>query len=583
MACTNGSQKKPSAPDYTFLSSGDIVCDLYGLSSTMCEYVRGGFGATPNVLVDLNDLCSKPPVEFPPFTFAELINPARFIGKVIDSVKAQKWNEFCECKAPPPEPPPYNGAQCRNEYFVNFIRSNGSASYREVGCFGPIRFAQMLEESTGFGAPFDRAYNLVVGCTNPYEGYREIVTRFFAGYSAYGNQARFTSIEPATSAPDNCGDAEPTQPPTPQPDPTPPPPPLPPNAPPPPPPPHCKGCPAPPAGEKGDTGATGATGATGQKGDKGDKGDTGSKGDTGNVGAKGDKGDVGAVGATGIAGNKGDKGDKGDVGISGANGRDGIPGSDGANGRDGLPGERGERGEPGLSIKGDKGDKGDTGSSGSDGEVEFEPVTVTYSDCNAAGELVERSISFQVIKGAEGSTKQLYTSLFSAMGSLEASVCKVTKSIDSLDLNVGIPLAGWERSTAVNTVLYFNDSRSTAKGVGRYICIPEPNNQEILEWAATDPEWLTGNWHYYTQYLTSKGAKISSFSVSFEKSVEQQNILKSFTNYPLTSIYFDSTPRMLQNKRELQLRLKRVTYFPGTIGQEGQQEGNVIFTNPLMR
>ena len=583
MACTFGTQKKPSSPDYTFLSSGDIVCDLYGLNSTMCEYVRGGFGATPNMLVDVNDLCSKPPVSFPPFTFAELLNPTAFIGKVIDSVKAQKWNDLCECKSPPPEPPPFSGGQCACSLYgieveiYNFAVGGRWDSLNPQNVFGAITGVTLEFDATDGDTVyvFCRGY-ANEGCIAPVK--RRLYRTGNPNQSFY-NQVRVKSIT-LRSGSNNCGDPPGNQSPPPNPDPTPPPPPLPPGAPPPPPPPHCKGCPPSPPGEKGDTGATGATGA---KGDKGDKGDTGSKGDTGNDGAKGEPGDVGAVGATGVAGDKGDKGDKGDAGIPGTNGRDGLPGSDGAMGRDGLPGIQGERGDPGLSIKGDKGDKGDTGSSGSNAEVEFEPVTVTYSDCNAGGELVERSVSFQVIKGAEGSTKQLYTSLFSAMGSLEASVCKVTNSIDTLDLNVGIPLAGWERSTAVNTVLYFNDSRSTAKGVGRYICIPEPNNQEILEWAATDPEWLTGNWHYYTQYLTSKGAKISSFSVSFEKSVEQQNILKSFTNYQPTSIYFDSTPRMLQNKRELQLRLKRVTYFPGTIGQEGQQEGNVIFTNPLMR
>lgn len=583
MACTNGSKKKPSAPDYTFLSSGDLMCSLYGLNSDMCAYVRGGLGAIPNAFVDVNDLCSIPPPDVSSFSIGDLLNPAGFINKAVEIAKASKWSEFCECIAPPPEPPPFKGGQCAGvQYIFNYkgIDSGGNeyTSAQRVS-YGPLDTKNVYTPNAS-GANSLQQFIIFSRDNLGGQIQETAATQYFNPTSSIKPYSYLDVIRRLDGLPDNCGDPSGNQPPPPDPDPLPPPPQLPPGAPPPPPPPHCKGCPAPPAGEKGDTGATGATGATGQKGDKGD---TGSKGDPGNDGATGAKGDTGVAGASGIAGVKGDRGEPGTPGSPGINGIDGRDGSNGSNGNDGATGAKGDTGERGLSIVGEKGDKGDTGSSGRDAEVEFEPVTVTYSDCNAAGELVERSVSFQVIKGAEGSTKQLYASLFSAVGSLEASVCKVTKSIDTLDLNVGIPLAAWERSTAVNTVLYFNDSRSTAKGIGRYICIPEPNNQKILEWAATDPEWLTGNWHYYTQYLTSKGAKISSFSVSFEKSVVQQNILKSFTNYQPTSIYFDSTPRMLQNKRELQLRLKRVTYFPGTIGQEGQQEGNVIFTNPLMR
>jgi hypothetical protein len=105
--------------------------------------------------------------------------------------------------------PGFSGGQCQTEYFVNFVHTNGRVEYRNQGCFGPIRFINVQEKNTGFGAPFDRAWYIVVGCTNPYQGYKQIVTDFFAGYSVYGNQQKFTSIEIAVNAPDNCGNPNP--------------------------------------------------------------------------------------------------------------------------------------------------------------------------------------------------------------------------------------------------------------------------------------------------------------------------------------------------------------------------------------
>lgn len=579
MACTNGSQKKSTSPDIAILTVGEIICGLYGESSLFCQYSKGGLGdIIPNAIFDVNAFCGSEPPAIPSISITDFFGTG-WVEKAISAAKNSKWSEYCECKLPPPEPPPFSGGQCNCvKYIVNAtIRFNdGSTRNIQNTLWGEV-ISVRCATAGGNGACqptyLCRGFTFNSTVCNTLKEYS---AASFAGGSQTGSPPTIaiTSISRLDGTADTCGDPPGRQPPAPNPT-IPPPPSYPDNLPPPPPPPQCKVCPSIPGaqGEKGDTGEKG------EKGDKGDTGVKGDKGDKGDAGIQGIQGERGADGNRGVTGDKGEKGDKGDAGLPGVDGRDGLPGSDGNPGRDGLPGERGERGEPGLSIKGDKGDRGEQGIPGEDAKVEFDTVLVSYDDCTPGGELVSKSITFQVIKGDDGSTYDLYRELFQTLGGIDSQLCTIRGAMETLDLNIGVPMRGYEIPMPQCTVLYFNDTRTSKQGIGRYVNIPNPNNEEILKWAETDPLWQTGNWYVYTQYLTSRGAKVANYANDYETANQQQRILETFTNFTPGQIYHRGAPREVTQKLELQLRLKRVTYFPGILGQAGNEPGEVLFVN----
>ena len=287
--------------------------------------------------------------------------------------------------------------------------------------------------------------------------------------------------------------------------------------------------------------APGPSGPPGPPGPKGDKGDAGEQG------PKGDKGDAGEQGPPGPQGNKGDvgevgpKGDKGDAGVTGP--------------------------------KGDKGDKGE------DAEVEFENANVNTVVCDVFGNPIVQNIVIPVISSRLGSTAPLFSALFDAIVHVSEDACKLRKEVRELDLNVGIPLSNFEMQSGECSVLYFNDARTSENGIGRYVQVPFPDNFRIIQWAETDPHWYTGRFYSYVQLVNSYGPKAATYAPSPQIAIQQLALLKSFIRDDRRILHAEGKPREVTAKKELHLRLKRVTYFPEGNNTDGRESGNVIYTN----
>ena len=559
MACPDGYQKKGGLPDYFWVNYTSVLCSSYGEDSLNCNLAKyNPANYIPFGLLYLPSFCAQGP---PPAInlIPDSYNPISVAQTLADIVLAQIFPDVCECIPPPPEPPPFPGGQCpcasylvraRIFYYADDPPTQPVTASQEIEYWGEISGARLVD-APGFGDGIPRK-NIQVQArgTPPGECLSEPIwmNHFLSGYpNAY--DARIVSIRKTDGSADECGDLPGEQPPPPEPEPPPPPPPPPPELPDlPPPPPELPGPQGPP-GEKGDTGEKGEKGDTGAQGPPGEKGDTGEKGEKGDTGEKGERGD------------------------------DGEPGQPGPQGPPGVgsQGPPGEQGPPGPA--GEKGEKGDTGLPGEGAEVEFEQVSVERVICNASGEPIEQSVTFSVISGDNGSTADLYQQLFGQLLDLTSSVCEIKKGLDTLDLNVGIPMRGYDFDTGECCVLYFNDQRTSKLGIGRYIAVPMPDLDAIMNWANADPDWLTGSWYSYIQYRNSQGPKVACYAPSSEIASVQLAVLRSFVRREIGEIYHLGQPRIVAEKQELELKLKRVTYFPSGLEKAGRQEGNVIFTS----
>jgi hypothetical protein len=212
--------------------------------------------------------------------------------------------------------------------------------------------------------------------------------------------------------------------------------------------------------------------------------------------------------------------------------------------------------------------------------IEFTEVGIEVTDLGACGSEVVRTVSLPMLKGENGTQELLYRTIFTSMNAITAKLQNLDCSISSMDLNVGIPLRGYEADTAECCVIYFNDQRTGKQGIGRYTVIPVPNVPALIGWGAGDPFWSTGNWYTYAQYDGSKGAKIAVFGNSAGTAEQQLETLLTLTKLPSERLYFRGKPRETSSKSELLLRVKRITFFPSAKEKSGRQQGEVVFTNP---
>lgn len=587
MPCPNGSEPKPTSPPNFIIPVGDVICAMYGADSIMCQYLRGGLGQIiPNIWVNTSEFCNSPPNA--PDSLSIFDFPTGWTGKVVDLAKSQKWDTYCRCKGGGP-------VRC-------WVANIDPGTRYEASHYFCASQVEIRAFARGF-APYADGVNAFVQSIGA-ESYYDNLTSLEFGtpeqpippplYNVQGDcQFCGGSIPPGTPPPPPV--PGPNDPPLPPPGdgyPPAPPPSLPPDLPPPPPPPHCIECPpgapgAPGApgvkGDKGDAGAVGPrglpglngekgdTGAIGFKGDKGDAGEagaTGAAGESGVAGAPGADGAVGPAGATGAIGASGPKGDTGAPGPVGMSGSDGAPGLDGAIGPTGPQGERGI-----IGPQGEKGDKGE------DAVIEWEKVTLTRSYCNAQGETVEVPITFDVLRSESGSAAAAYTNLFLALGEAVDNLCELKEELKHLDLCSGTPMRGIDQDTGECAVLYFNDARTTKQGIGRYIIVPHPKQSEIIAWAETDPIWQTGQWYTYEQYRSSQGPKVATFGSTDEVANQQLSLLRSFVRDDIGGSHLVGEPRLVSEKLQLQLRLKRVSYYTSSAERAGRQPGTVWYTN----
>ena len=533
MNCPNGSRPKSGYSGYQWFSVSDA---LGGCETAVVPWWCNFVFSLSNWAEDVNTFCSSPPPNPDDYSlipdFFQGDYGAQVIPRLKAYVRAWHWSKYCECSP----------SEVSNCWFWSTGGSqgncqlDGNASY--AGVFGALS-AQLEVRPPGSNSNFPDCSHFYLKA-NGVSMYPDWWFGVAGGVSpilrlATQEEVNRYGCRPLTFPPG-------TPPPTPEPTPvpTPDPPELPPGIPTPPPPPGRAG----PQGPKGDIGPIGPQGL---KGDKGDKGDAGDKGD------KGDKGDVGAIGPTGSVGEPGPRGEPGLPGLNGANGRDGEPGA--------------------MGAKGDKGDKGESG------EVEIEQINISLATCDNGGDLTERVVTVPVLKGTNGSTANLYITLFDALLEANENICSLAKKVESLDLNVGIPMRGYESDTGECVVLYFNDARGNKLGIGRYLQVPYPDQQKVLDWCQTDPEWFTGSWYAYAQFKSSQGPKIANYASTPKIAEQQLNILLGMIREDSPTIYHLGSPRLVADKQQLILRLKRATYFPEGLEKAGRQPGTVIFTN----
>lgn len=161
MGCTQGSQKKPSAPDSFFVSPLD-----YG-TANIPAFLITTYAAAVEFIPDTGLFCASAPPEVIDYTPADLLNPLGLRQKIIDAVKAQKWFEYCECSgnsAPQEgcgrylitfEPLPPQGSNC------SFRPANLPAQTRQVQVPGNfnIRRGLFYGEDPAFFCPYDLVFS----------------------------------------------------------------------------------------------------------------------------------------------------------------------------------------------------------------------------------------------------------------------------------------------------------------------------------------------------------------------------------------------------------------------------------------
>lgn len=91
MACTNGSQKKSSAPNSAWLSTS------YGQDDIVSQ-IANRLWIQPSFFLDnIPAFCSVEPPPVEDFSSSDFLNPAVFLAKMINNAKALAWYDFCEC------------------------------------------------------------------------------------------------------------------------------------------------------------------------------------------------------------------------------------------------------------------------------------------------------------------------------------------------------------------------------------------------------------------------------------------------------------------------------------------------------
>ena len=141
-------------------------------------------------------------------------------------------------------------------------------------------------------------------------------------------------------------------------------------------------------------------------------------------------------------------------------------------------------------------------------------------------------------------------------------------------------MSSYEKYTAHCVILYFNDARTDKKGDGRYLQIPNPNTDTILQWANLNNEYNPGSYMAYTQYQHTRGVKIQVFGNTAESADQMRNLLETFTNFKSEELYFRAPARLCTPKLELKLKLVRITLFPDNSRQkDGRKLGTILWEN----
>lgn len=325
MTCTNGTQKKDSAPDTAIVSAADINCGIYGQDSFICAMAQATAASyiPAGIIPDVSAFCAAgPPAPVTAWDITDFTNPVALAAKLIDIAFQQVFNDLCECVPLPPDVPGgqcdgvgYNVnvvALCRN--FPNPADPTGS-DYECTYTFsdtGPISF---VVPSLLVGGLTPTVPGPPLGVAGPNVGSTlrtPVSGTDSAGDRFTGNNQVISIISGSFSRidgqPDNCGDAPGTQEP---------------SDPPVTPPPENSGnppaddVPQPPAGPEGPQGPQGNTGDTGPEGPPGP---TGPAGDTGPQGLEGPQGPAGPEGPQGPEGSPGADGDEGPPGPAGDEG-----------------------------------------------------------------------------------------------------------------------------------------------------------------------------------------------------------------------------------------------------------------------
>jgi hypothetical protein len=175
----------------------------------------------------------------------------------------------------------------------------------------------------------------------------------------------------------------------------------------------------------------------------------------------------------------------------------------------------------------------------------------------------------QVIKGTEA----LNITYFSELYETGRNVC------EGGDLCVGIPMSGYDDDTYPQCVLYFNDRKTTKRGIGRYLVIPRPNIPAVLAIADNFPSYTPGQFYAYSQWYSSKGVKIAAHGQSAIQARTICDRLKSLSLMPPDKLFVDAPGREVARGQNLELHLRRITTFDDNkLLKNGRNSGNEIWS-----
>lgn len=253
MACTNGWEKRPEAPETDIIATSDLVCAVYGEDTFVCQYVRAtGANYIPgSIIPSVSAFCAAGPPP-PPTTIdaTDFVNPAAIVGKILAIARSQKFPALCQCI---PFPPEDMTGQCDALYILGVdYQPGGINPTNPAETEAPGQFLGPVSNFRRQSSPNGQQWEWLVDTVGQADVFLGAVFK-----TSFPDPQGVLTARRVDGLPDDCGPGEE------EPDPAPTPPPEPPNS----PPQENVQRPAPgPEGPAGPAGPAGADGAAGPAG-----------------------------------------------------------------------------------------------------------------------------------------------------------------------------------------------------------------------------------------------------------------------------------------------------------------------------
>lgn len=203
--------------------------------------------------------------------------------------------------------------------------------------------------------------------------------------------------------------------------------------------------------------------------------------------------------------------------------------------------------------------------------VDYSEMTdIVYNDGNCNGGIWEDNL---VSRSVPKLLEPILAPLFENLARTRKEVCEKEEA-----KIIGLPLPYYETNTSRCATLYYGFSPPRGVTVGRYLNIPNPNLDLLIEEAKDIPPYRPGKYTCYTQYLSQKGNKIQVFGNNPVDCDNYRILLERFTLFEEKDIYFRAPVKEVQPRYNYELKLRRITYFPERVDRySGNDLGEIIW------